>query len=379
MDHATQVALIERVLANIGRNTTDMAEPSVSPVARYLSAERFEREKVVLFRRYPVVVAFASQLAAPAAFATHDKTGVPILVARDRDGSLHAFVNACRHRGTKLVSERHGQGKAFVCPYHAWTYGLDGGLQHVTHPEGFPHVDKKRCGLIRLPVAECAGLVWVVPDPSSDLDIVKYLGDAADELESFGFGGHVLFGPHEDTRRANWKLSLDANLENYHVRIAHRETIAHMFEDNVAAADRFGPHIRLLFPKRSMRSLAGTNSADWDLRAHGNMIYYFFPGTLVLVEPDHAMVMSVFPEAIDRFKVEGGMLIPEPPATDKARLHWQKNHDIFWNALEEDFRMVERVQDGIGAGLIPQLHFARYEQCANWFHQTVEKALAAAC
>jgi phenylpropionate dioxygenase-like ring-hydroxylating dioxygenase large terminal subunit len=375
VDHATQVALIERVLSNIDRNTTDMDEPSISPVERYLSRERFEAEMSVLFRQYPVLVGFASQIPSAGEFLTHDDTGVPILVNRDEKGRVNAFLNACRHRGTRLVDEPAGHGKAFVCPYHAWTYAQDGRLDHVTHAHGFPHVKKDDCGLIRLPVAERGGLIWVIPDPDGARDIDAYLGGMMDELEGFGFADHVLHRPHEDRRRANWKLTLDANLENYHVRVAHRDTIAFMFEDTVAAFDRFPPHMRLLLPKRSIRALRGSDPAGWSLRQHGNVIYFFFPNTMILVEPDHAMVMSVFPEGIDGYLVRGGMLVPEEPATEKAREYWRKNYEMFWNALDEDFRMVEAVQQGIGAGLMPHLHFARFEQTADWFHQEVEKAI----
>jgi len=378
MDHATQVSLIKRVLNHVEKNTTDMDAPSVSPVERYLSPKRYAAELSVLFRQYPIAVGFASQISQPGEFFTHDAAGVPILVIRGEDGKVGAFLNACRHRGTRLVSSAAGKARAFNCPYHAWAYGLDGGLTHIPHEEGFPHVEKANCRLVAFPIAERGGLLWVIPNPDSDLDIDGYLGELMDELEGFGFADHVLFGPHEDRRKANWKLTFEANLENYHVRVAHRDTIAFMFEDTVAAFDRVSPHQRLLLPKRSVRELKGGDTADWKLREHGNVIYFFFPNTLILVEPDHAMVMSVFPDGIDGYHIRGGMLIPEHPASDKARAHWQKNHDIFWNALEEDFQMVEAVQQGIGSGILPHLNFGRFEQTADWFHQDVEKAIGQA-
>ena len=378
MDHQGEVDLLTRVLDNIEQETTDMTEPGISPVARYLDPAQYEREMSVLFRDYPLVVAFASQLSEPESFVTHDLAGVPILVNRDREGLLNAYLNTCRHRGTKLVCEENGSARAFVCPYHGWTYSDDGRLDHISHEEGFPHVDRKSSGLIRLQVRQRAGLIWVVPNPGSSLDIDAYLGAMAHELEAFGLSDHVLISPHRDHRTANWKLILDANLENYHVKIAHRDTIAFMFEDNVGAFDRFAPHSRLLFPKRSIRQLKGTDRASWKLREHTNVIYFIFPNTIILIEPDHAMVASIFPDGIAGFKVQGGMLIPEEPANEKARSHWRKNYEIFWNALEEDFQMVERVQEGIAGGLVPHLHFARFEQCANWFHEEVGKAVKSA-
>src|SRR5262249_27057597 len=100
MDRATEIDLIQRLLAHLHAGTTAMdADEARVPVSAYLSPARFAAEEQALFRRLPIVVGHASAVAAPGSFFTHDDLGVPILVARDREGVLRAFLNVCRHRG----------------------------------------------------------------------------------------------------------------------------------------------------------------------------------------------------------------------------------------------------------------------------------------
>src|ERR1700704_4599136 len=103
MKREIEVALIERLLAHLDAGTTTMADAESSiPVENYRSLERFAAERRTLFRSLPIVVAHASEVAAAGAFVTNDALGVPMLVTRDREGALRAFLNVCRHRGSRV-------------------------------------------------------------------------------------------------------------------------------------------------------------------------------------------------------------------------------------------------------------------------------------
>src|SRR5687768_11416236 len=109
-----QVACIERLLAVVDRGDLEgSCVESTVTIDRYTSEERLEKERRVLFRKFPIIVGRASDVADPGAFFTHDAAGVPILVTRDQGGTVHAMLNVCRHRGTRLVSETQGSAKAF--------------------------------------------------------------------------------------------------------------------------------------------------------------------------------------------------------------------------------------------------------------------------
>jgi phenylpropionate dioxygenase-like ring-hydroxylating dioxygenase large terminal subunit len=380
MDHATATSLIRRTLDHVACGTTDMLPAGhARPVSFYTDAARFARERATIFRRRPVAIGYSADVASPGNFITHDLSGVPLLAVRGRDGTLRGFVNACRHRGTRVEWEARGHGKrAFVCPYHAWTYGDDGALAHIPHEEGFAGVDRAARGLVPVRTAEHAGLVWVVPDAAWHGDISALLAPLAAELDALELATHVPYAPRRYDVAANWKLVNDSSLDSYHIRHAHRKTIAPRFFDTMCVFDRFGANQRLFLAKRSIETLRGTDPAGWRIRDHGSPLYFFFPGTVVLLEPDHAQVAQMWPAAPDRTIVTGATLIPEAPRSDRARAHWDKNVQIFWSTLAEDFALMESKQSTLGAGANTELLFGRFEHSAAWFHEAVDEALAGA-
>ena len=109
-----------------------------------------------------------------------------MIVVRDQNGEVRAFLNACRHRGARLEDVPCGHKERFTCPYHAWTYDLSGQLKSVFREETFGHIDKANHGLIRLPVQEKYGLVYVNPDPEGRVDIDDILGDLGPQLGAAG-------------------------------------------------------------------------------------------------------------------------------------------------------------------------------------------------
>lgn len=380
MDQTTATALIRRTLDHLADGTTDMLPAGhVRPVTFYTDEAQFARERANLFRRLPVAIGYSADVAKPGDFVTHDLSGVPLLAVRGRDGKLRAFVNACRHRGTRVEWEACGRGKrAFVCPYHAWTYGDDGALAHIPHEEGFPGLDRARRGLVPVRAAEHAGLVWAVPDAAWTGDLSRMLAPLAGELDALGLAAHVPYAPRRYEVAANWKLVNDSSLDSYHIRHAHRKTIASLFLDTMCIFDRFGQNQRLFLAKRSIETLRNTDPAGWRIRDHGSPLYFFFPGTIVLLEPDHAQIAQVWPLSPDRTLVTGATLIPEAPASEKARAHWDKNVHIFWNTLIEDFALMESKHSTLRAGANSELVFGRFEHSAAWFHEAVDAALAGA-
>ena len=386
MQHDRQVQLVRRVLAHLDARTTDREPaPTRVPISAYTDPARFEREHARLFREVPLAVGHVSQLASPGDFITHDATGVPLLVVRDDDGELAAFINVCRHRGTRLEPAPCGSKKAFVCPYHAWSYSRRGDLIGIPHPDGFvapahqPNrlatwVDPGDRGLVRVPVAAIAGLVFVVPTPGATLD-QTWLGPLAADLEGFGSATGHIHAPTVETKPMHWKLAIDIFLEAYHLRRTHRTSIYGMFFDNVALVDPTGPHTRNVFPKRTIRELPATPEREWALRRHANVLFHIFPNTLVLVEPDHAAILHLWPRGIAETILTSYMLVPEPPQTDKARAYWDANDVILRNATAEDFAMGASIQSGLASGANHDVVFGAFEHALAHFHRQIEEAI----
>ncbi|GGB34189.1 (2Fe-2S) ferredoxin [Tistrella bauzanensis] len=378
-DIPDRLALLDRACASLARGRPEMPDAMYhSPVRRYIDPARLAAEQR-LIRRYPQMAAASAEIPAPGDWLARDISGVPVLLVRDADGRVNALLNACRHRGVRVTEAGCGSGRrSFTCPYHAWTYGADGALKSVPKAFGFPDLDKATRGLRRLAVAECGGLIWVATDADhAGVDIRAHLGTVGDDLEALGFASHVPYAPRELPLTCDWKLVLDGSFEAYHFKIAHKATIAPMFADNLQVIDEFGLNRRLYLVKAALDPTAPPRPEDFTTRGFGNIFYFVFPNTLILVQPDHAQVTRVEPAGVGASVLHDVALVPEVPATPKALHHWQRNIDIYRAALGEDYVLAESTQSTLTTGANDTLIFGGFEFAAARFHDQLEAELAA--
>lgn len=378
MLHAEQVTLAERLFAYIDSgDTATMASIYRQPIDEYVSPAFAAREQERLFRARPLCVGL-SGLLDRGAYATHDLSGLPLLLSRDTDGVFSAFLNVCRHRGAR-VAEGCGSQRRWVCPYHAWAYGLDGKL--VARPEdaAFEAVPRAQLGLRPLPAAEVAGLLWVMPDPARPLDAAAHLGTLTPELAAYGLGGFHLYDQRVLRRRMNWKLLLDTFLESYHFCVLHRHSICSIFHDNLTTFDHWGTHFRLVAARRSITALKDDAPRDWNLLPHMVAIYVLFPNTVLVWQLDHIELWQIFPGATpEESAVLLSLYTPEPATSDSARRHWDANLELVVHVVEnEDFPVGEGIQQGFHAPAQDHILFGTNEPALAHFHAAVSAAVAA--
>lgn len=339
MEHSKQLAFMDSVFMHLEKPETPDGITHQIDTKRYTSKEQLAIERKKIFQNFPIAVGAVGQLENEGDYFLHDDVGVPIAVIKGKDGVIRAFLNMCRHRGVRLLDKEKGHIKRnIICPYHAWSYDTAGCLKGILHPKGFEGVNKETHSLIPLDCYTRFGMVFVVPNPElkDKFNWENYFKEADTVYKTFGLDTHVPYRSETRVVESNWKLLVDSGLEAYHFKIAHAKTIGPHFLDNAGINHENKFHSSVIFPKKSISRIKDTPKSEWQLREHANILLNIFPNTIILVQPDHAMVVLHFPINETKTLITSFMLIPEKPASEKAINYWDLNGNIFWEAIEED-------------------------------------------
>lgn len=275
-------SLRRRTIAHINARSTDLADgPMTISTSAYTDPVRFEEEKRVLFRERPVLAALTGDLPEPGDTFLFDEVGPPILLVRNKEGKVNAFLNMCTHRAAKLVTECKRRNR-MSCKFHGWTFDLDGKAVGVPGAEGFKGIDMAQRSLIPVPVAEWHGLIFVRAVPRGEpIDVEAHLGkDFARELAHLEL---EKARPMKTTRidvNSNWKYALDTYGEGYHFATLHPSTIGALALSNIMTYDNYGPNHRMAMPRAEFMEYADKPESEWPDTNYGGL-YYIFPNVVI--------------------------------------------------------------------------------------------------
>jgi choline monooxygenase len=319
---------------------------------------------------------WTEQAPQPGSFFTSVAGRIPVIVVRGRDDVLRGFVNVCRHRG-HLVAEGSGCRETLQCPYHAWTYDLDGSLRRAPRSEREPGFDPAGFSLLPVAVDTWGPFVFVNPDPAAS-PLLDTLGDLPDligrsgvELERLRFHSH-----HEWEIAVNWKVALENYLECYHCPVAHPgfskvidvDPDSYRLQVGAMSSSQLGP-VR-------EAALAGRGSLPYDPRGEVEQSQYHFlwPNTTINIAPGPQNL------SIERWvPVSTGMTVEVTDYffgedVDDDRIREVIEFDT--QVAEEDVSLVLAVQRGLNSGMVPQGRLmGESEQLIADFQRRVRDAL----
>jgi nitrite reductase/ring-hydroxylating ferredoxin subunit len=349
------------------------------PAATYFDPARFDIEVARIFKRVPLMLATTAEMPKPGDYKTIEAVGMPILIVRGKDGKARAFVNSCLHRGANIATNDYGNARFFMCPYHGWTYTPEGGLLGVASQEDFGDVDKSCLHLKALPIAERAGLIWVIANPGGGLDIDAFLSGYDGLLAHFGLSDWHFFAKRT-LRGPNWKVAYDGYLDFYHLPVLHRKTFGEdMFNQAIYTA--WGPHQRVQAPARDFAALEAQPESEWASRRLMDGVWTIFPHISIASFDGGGrgvMVSQLLPGATvdESWTTQLYLMEKKPDAKTEALAHEQ--FAFLENVVQnEDYFTGLRLQRALKAGGVAEVMLGRNEGGAQRFHQWVDRIVAA--
>jgi Rieske 2Fe-2S family protein len=278
------------------------------PAAYYVDEEYFRREMSVLFGRMWLCAGRAESVARPGQFFVREVLGESVIVTRAQSGVVQAFYNVCRHRGTKMCTESEGAFAGSIqCPYHAWTYDLEGRLIGAPHMDEVPHFKKDDYPLHRVHAGEWDGHIFLnlSQDPAP---LRKQLADLPGKFTAWRMGDLRIGHRIVYDVRANWKLVVQNYNECLHCPNLHPalNKLSHYLSgENEPLQETYMGGRMDLRPGVATLSVDGTCPRAFlpGLSAEDvRRVYYYaiFPNMLLSLHPDYMLVHTLWPIAPDR-------------------------------------------------------------------------------
>ncbi|HJV84581.1 MAG TPA: aromatic ring-hydroxylating dioxygenase subunit alpha [Noviherbaspirillum sp.] len=347
--------LRRRTIEHIRNKTTDLAEAALLlDKSVYTDPARHADERRVLFQERPILAALSGDLPQPGDTFLFDEVGPPILVVRNKQGKVNAFLNMCTHRAAKLVTECTRKNR-MSCKFHGWTFDLDGKLVGMPGKSGFAGIQLAERNLIPVPVVEWHGLIFVRAVPNgAPIDVEAHLGKAfANELAHLELEKAV---PMKTTRidvNSNWKYAMDTYGEGYHFATLHPSTIGALALSNIMSYDNYGPHHRLAMPRAEFLEYCDKPESEWPETGY-NGLYYIFPNVVINANSiaggrQFYGVSRVFPcERVDQATTLITTYKPGQMLHDTEVEPWTQMHDFIHKVVStEDYSVSEEGQHNL--------------------------------
>lgn len=364
-----------------GAVCTNASESFTLPARFYTDPAIYEAEKTAIFYKSWWCAGHKSQLPKPGSYITTEIHEQGVVVTRDQDGLLRAFYNVCQHRGHELVKGA-GEARIFTCPYHAWTYNLDGSLRTARLTKALP--DFKACDFALKPVRveEFCGFVFVNLDQDA-ISLKEQSGALEDEIRKYVPRiDDMVFAQRDDyVIKANWKVVIDNFLECYHCHPAHRDFV------DLVDMDSYRNIINGIYvsqisdaPRTTTAKAYSFEKGDVDFGYAG---WYLWPNLTLWVYPGEPNISALImiPDGTDRTIEHLDWFLPTTEVSGQVR---QAMAYMDKTLQPEDIALCESVQRGLkskgynqGRFVIDPGHPELSEHGVHHFQRMVARALSA--
>ena len=335
------------------------------PPSVYTSPEFLERELKDVFARDWFSVGRASSLARPGDYLTFELAGQPIFVIRDDDGRLRAMSNVCLHRMSTLL-EGAGNKRRIVCPYHGWTYNVDGSLRAapaMTLNESFCKTDYK---LPQVRCEEWLGWVMVTLNPNAP-PVSNKLAEVESLIGDYQMEHYVETFRETHVWDTNWKILAENFMESYHLPVCHAGTIGGLsrLDEMVCPPGRpaFNFHTILKDDTLKIALAHPSNTRMVGDRRRTTFLLAIYPSLLITLTPGYFWYLSLHPHGVGKVNIIfGGGMSPDFAHSPEAQAHFAQLKSLLDKVNIEDRGCTERVFKGLNAGAAKPGHLSHLER-----------------
>jgi len=350
------------------------------PAAAYTSQEFFGAEMRHIHRRRWFFAGRVDEIAAPGDTRAIETLAGPVILLRDPQGEVRAFANCCRHRGSLLLTGS-GRRRVIVCPYHGWSYHLDGDLAAAPDMEKTPGFQPKSYGLVPLRLESISGFVFLTANPEAP-PLIQSLGNFPTVFASHRLDEMVCTWRQDFDAACNWKLLVENAMESYHTGYIHAKTVGAQTSIDIETTGDWAciqvlsdASIAVLDEAPPFPPIAGLSAEA----QRGTYFTMLFPCTQFAVAQDSAWWLSVRPLAPDRSILSVGGCFPRSTVdradfAEKAALYY----DRWRRVAEEDVAMLETQQRGLASLLHRPGPLSWREATVHRIHEWVLNEMPAA-
>lgn len=385
-----QIELIRRLVGESehSSNNNSSASTEITPGFTQISTDRYtdknqlNLEQAALFHQLPIIVAHSSEIADAGSYVTEEIDSVPLIILRDHDNNIRVFVNACRHRGAKLLQGDKGKcRRLMVCPYHAWSYKLNGDLAAVPERESFGDANFAALDLVPVQFSEYLGYIWAVLDGDAQqpLDVAAMLGDTlSQDFEHFNFDQQLMYTKVKRMNECNWKLVMDAFAEGYHLRSLHKDSLSRFFMHSSIHDDCY-PHVRQMGGRKTLIKEIEKKPEDWNFRLNTTLFYNVFPNTILVFHPHWISQMSLFPDGPNKVRIVHRMIVEKLPENDEIKAKLEASFDHIQGQVfeKEDLAISADIQTTLASGVNTHFTVGGMEAGVKIFHAARDNFIAA--
>lgn len=375
------IQVYEDVERELNRKTYPDSFPALPevPIGRYTDPQFYDLEKKHFWPRTWLHAGHVSQIPEPGSYKLFSHLGLSIIISRGSEGEIHAFHNVCRHRGAALVTAPQGSVRRFICPYHSWSYGLDGGLLGVPEERNFACLDKAERPLVQVRCETMRGMIFINLDGNA-LPLTEYFAATERELGDFPLEKMIVKDVITIEMGCNWKAAYDNFLEIYHVNTVHAKSIAPYLDSRsfLISLYKHG-HARFATRKRGASTIFGADLVIPDgpsaLFKDHTIGLPMFPNNFIAIDPVGFGWQNWWPTSLNNSVMEFTLMGWENESGSDDSAFWADMNKQVHAIAGEDLHLFADLQRNLESGVLKGALMGYQEQALYWYQEEIDRQI----